>query len=205
MKLYTAVNPAPNPRRVHIFMAEKGILIPRINLSIVKGEQKSAEFSQKNSRSQVPVLELDDGTTISESVSICRYLEDLHPQPLLFGGTALERATIDMWIRRIEFNVMGPVGLFWAHAHPFTARVVRQYNDFGESNRGRWESAARWLNAELATSKFVAGDAFTMADIVALTTIDFAIWIGLPIPEDCEALVDWHRKVSERPSVQAES
>ena len=201
MKLYSAPNPAPNPRRVLIFLAEKGVSIPIIDLSLMKGEHKAPDFVAKNSRAQIPVLELDDGTTISESISICRYLDELYPEPPLFGTNALDRATIDMWVRRIEFNMMAPVGLFWAHAHPYTARVVTQFKDFGQSNRARWEAAARWLDKELAKQEFVAGTSFTIADIATLTTIDFAIWIGLSIPDDCPALTNWHEKVSKRQSV----
>jgi glutathione S-transferase len=201
MKLYSAPNPAPNPRRVLIFLAEKGLTIPVVNMSLMKGEHKAPEFAVKNSRMQIPVLELEDGTTISESISICRYLDEIHPSPPLFGTSALERATVDMWVRRIEFNVMAPVGLFWAHAHPYTARVITQFKDFGESNKARWESAARWLDKELDTQDFVAGANFTIADIAALTTIDFAIWIGLAIPDTCSALIAWHEKVSKRASV----
>jgi glutathione S-transferase len=201
MKLYSAPNPAPNPRRVLIFLAEKGVTIPIIDLSLIKGEHKAPDFVAKNSRGQIPVLELDDGTIISESISICRYLEEIHPKPPLFGTNALEGATIDMWVRRIEFNLMAPVGLFWAHAHPYTARVVTQFKDFGESNRARWDAAARWLDRELAKQDYVAGPNFTIADIATLTTIDFAIWIGLPIPADCEKLLAWHTTVSARPSV----
>jgi glutathione S-transferase len=201
MKLYSAPNPAPNPRRVLIFLAEKGISMPIIDLSLLKGEHKAPDFVAKNSRAQIPVLELDDGTTISESVSICRYLDDLHPNPPMFGTNAIERATIDMWVRRIEFNVMAPVGLFWAHAHPFTARVVKQHKEFGESNRARWEASVQWLDTELAKTAFIAGDSFTIADIAALTTIDFALWIGLEIPDGCDSLKAWHQKVSSRASV----
>lgn len=201
MKLYSAPHPAPNPRRVLIFLAEKGVSISIIDLSLMKGEHKEPDFVAKNSRAQIPVLELDDGTTISESISICRYLDELYPDPPLFGTHALERATIDMWVRRIEFNVMAPVGLFWAHAHPYTARVVTQFKDFGQSNRARWEAAARWLDKELASQEFVAGNWFTIADIATLTTIDFAIWIGLAIPDECTALINWHEKVSQRQSV----
>jgi glutathione S-transferase len=202
MKLYSAPNPAPNPRRVLIFLAEKGISMPIIDLSLMKGEHKAPNFVAKNSRGQIPVLELDDGTTISESISICRYLDEIYLEPPLFGTNALERAMIDMWVRRIEFNVMAPVGLYWAHAHPYTARVVTQFKDFGESNRARWEAAARWLDKELSNQDFVAGSNFTIADIATLTTIDFAIWIGLPIPIDCEKLLAWHVSVSSRPSVK---
>jgi glutathione S-transferase len=201
MKLYSAPNPAPNPRRVLIFLAEKGVSIPIVDMSLIKGEHKAPEFAAKNSRMQIPVLELDDGTTISESISICRYLDEIYPQSPMFGTNPLERATIDMWVRRIEFNVMAPVGLFWAHAHPYTARVVTQFNDFGQSNRARWESAARWLDRELDHGGFIAGANFTIADIATITTIDFAIWIGLAVPSECANLIAWHRRVSSRPSV----
>lgn len=201
MKLYSAPDPAPNPRRVLICLAEKGIHMPVIDMSLIKGDHKAPEFAAKNSRMQIPVLELVDGTTISESVAICRYLDEIYPQPPMFGENALERATIDMWVRRIEFNVMAPVGLFWAHAHPYTARVVTQYKEFGQSNRARWEAAARWLDRELDNSAYVAGSVFTIADIVALTTIDFAIWIGLEMPEGCLKLAAWHQSVSARPSI----
>jgi glutathione S-transferase len=201
MKLYSAPSPAPNPRRVLIALAEKGVSIPVLDLSLIKGEHKLPDFVAKNSRAQIPVLELDDGTCISESIAICRYLDEIHPNPPLFGTDALSRATVDMWVRRIELNVMAPVGLFWAHAHPYTARVVRQFPDFGQSNRARWETAATWLNGELAKTEFVGSDVFTIADIATLTTIDFAIWIGLAIPEECAALKDWHVRVSNRSSV----
>jgi glutathione S-transferase len=201
MKLYSAPNPAPNPRRVLICLAEKGISVPIVDLSLIKGEHKAPEFVAKNSRGQVPVLELDDGTTITESISICRYLDELHPNPPLFGSTAYERANIDMWVRRIEFNIMQPVGLFWAHAHPYTARVIKQFTEFGESNRARWEAAAKWLDTELAKTEYIAGPDFTIADIAALSTVDFAIWIGLPIPEDCTNLAAWHARMCQRPSV----
>ena len=201
MKLYSAPNPAPNPRRVLLFLAEKGIRMPVIYVSLVKGEHKNPEFAAKNSRMQIPVLELDDGTTLSESMSICRYLEEIYPDPPLFGTTALERATIDMWVRRIEFNLMAPVGQFWAHAHPYTARVVKQFKDFGDSNRARWETAALWLDGELTTQDFVAGATFTIADIATLTTVDFAVWTGLSIPDTCTNLCAWHERVSGRESV----
>jgi glutathione S-transferase len=201
MKLYSAPYPAPNPRRVLIFMAETGITMPVIDLSIVKAEQKAPDFVQKNSRGQVPVLELDDGTCISESVSICRYLDEVSQKPSLFGTTPFERAEIDMWVRRLEFNVMQPVGLFWAHAHPFTARVITQFKDFGESNRPRFEAAAKWLDRELADRDFVAGSHFTMADIVAFTTFEFALWIGLSLPESASRVQTWFDQIKARDSV----
>ena len=124
MKLYGAPMPAPNPRRVRIFLAEKGIDLPETPVDMRKREHKSADFRAKNSMGQLPALELDDGTCISETVAICRYFEETHPEPPLFGRTAVEKALVDQWIRRVEFAVMMPVGNFWRHAHPYTAALA---------------------------------------------------------------------------------
>jgi glutathione S-transferase len=203
MKLYGAPTPAPNPRRVRIFLAEKGIDLPETFIDMRKREHKSPEYREKNSLGQIPTLELDDGTTISETVAICRYFEELHPQPPLFGRTALEKAQVDMWTRRTEFVLMTPVGMFWRHAHPYTAALLTQFKDFGESNRAHVVSGMRWLDRELAGHEFIAGDAFTMADICALTTLDFANWIGLETPAEFTNLHGWHQRVAARPSASA--
>lgn len=204
MKLYNTPMPAPNPRRVRIFLAEKGVEIPLVDVALQKGEHKAAEHVARNSLGQTPVLELDDGTCISETVAICRYLESLYPEPAMFGRTGLEQAQIEMWVRRVEFQLMGPAGNFWRHAHPFTARVVvPQYKEFGEANRGAYERALIWLDGELAGREFVAGEAFTMADICALSTVDFADWIGLKVPEAAGNLRAWHARVSARGSAGA--
>ena len=203
MKLYNSAMPAPNPRRVRIFAAEKGVDLPLEEVSLIEREHKSDEYRQKNSLGQTPILELDDGNVIAESVSICRYLEELHPEPPLFGRTALERAQIDMWLRRVEFVLMGPVGNFWRHAHPFAAKVVKQFNDFGESNREATAAAFRWLDRELADRDFIAGDAFSVADIAALCTVDFAKFAGLEMSDDCANLRAWHARVSARSSAAA--
>jgi glutathione S-transferase len=203
MILYGAPNPAPNPRRVRIFLAEKGIDLPETRIDMMKREHKSAEFRAKNPMGQIPTLELDDGTCISETVSICRYLEEIHPTPPLFGTTAVERATIDMWIRRVEFSVMMPVGQFWRHAHPRTAALLTQYKDFGESNKTTYSGAQKFMDRELSTKPFVAGDTYSMADICLLTTIDFATWIGLPLEAEFTHLSDWHNRVTARASAEA--
>ena len=204
MILYGERNPAPNPRRVRIFIAEKGIDLPETRVDMRKREHKSDEHKARNSLGQVPTLVLDDGTAISESVSICRYLESLHPTPALFGQTAVEQANVDMWIRRIEFQVMTPVGMFWRHAHPLTAALLTQFNDFGESNREAYGRVLSWLDRELADGRaFLAGAAYSMADIVALTTIDFATFTGLEMPAEAPHLHAWHERVSARPSAAA--
>ena len=203
MILYGAPNPAPNPRRVRIFLAEKGIDLPETRIDMMKREHKSDEHRARNSLGQIPTLVLDDGTAISETVAICRYLDETNDGPPLFGTTPLERAQVDMWIRRIEFVIMNPVGMFWRHAHPRTAALIAQFKDFGESNRAHYEAGLKWLDRELQGKLFVAGETYTMADICALSTVDFAEWIGLSIPDDLPNVKAWHDRVTARPSAQA--
>jgi glutathione S-transferase len=203
MKLYGAPMPAPNPRRVRMFLAEKGIELAETPLSLIKREHKSPEYRAKNSLGQVPTLELDDGTAISETVAICRYFEETQPEPSLFGKTAVEKATVDMWVRRIEFTLMNPVANYWRHAHPRTAALVTQFKDFGESNREVYAKAQCWVDRELSDRPFIAGQAFTVADICALSTVDFADWIGLPIDAERTHLIAWRERVSARPSASA--
>jgi glutathione S-transferase len=204
MKLYGAPKPAPNPRRVRMFLAEKGIDLPETPVDLAQRQHKSPEYRRKNSLGQVPTLELDDGTTISETVAICRYFEELHPEPSLFGRTAVEKAQVDMWVRRIEFQLMQPVGNFWRHAHPRTAALLTQYKDFGESNRAAYSNAQRWLDGELADGRpFIAGERISMADICALSTVDFAHWIGLDLDNEHTRLRGWHERMRARPSADA--
>ena len=203
MKLYGAPMPAPNPRRVRIFLAEKGIELAETPVNLMKREHKSPEYRAKNSLGQVPTLELDDGTAISETVAICRYFEEIQPEPSLFGKTAVEKAHVDMWVRRIEFILMNPVTNYWRHAHPRTAALLTQFKDFGESNKEAYANAQRWLDRELADRPFIAGQAFTVADICALSTVDFADLIGLPIEAERTRLIAWRERVSARPSASA--
>ena len=205
MKLYNEADPAPNPRRVRIFLKEKGVDLELVPTPLMKRAHKAPEHMARNPLGQVPVLELDDGSHLSESVSICRYLEELHPEPNLFGRDARERATIDMWLRRAEFRLMQPLGQIWVHTHPFTAAVAtqafgKQFTEYGEANRNVVTSASRLFDREIAGRPFIAGDRYTMADIVAQTTFDFARFIGVDIPEGCQALSDWYARVSARPS-----
>lgn len=204
LKLYGEANPAPNPRRVRMFAAEKGLDLREIRIGMRQGGHKSPEHKARNSLGQVPVLELDDGQMISESVAICRYLEALHPTPAMFGTCALSQARTDMWVRRIEFQLMVPVGMYWRHAHPLTASLLVQNREFGESNKPIAAKAMDWLDRELADGReWIAGDAYGMADIVALTTIDFAGFIGLEVPEEAERLKAWRDRASARPSAAA--
>ncbi|MBA3837777.1 MAG: glutathione S-transferase, partial [Zymomonas sp.] len=199
-----AANPAPNPRRVRIFLAEKGIKLTTKLLSIPAGEHKHPDFLAINPLGQVPALALDDGEVITESVSICRFLEALNPDPPLFGRGPKGVAEVDMWVRRVELRLMMPVGMVWAHTHPFTARVVKpQYTEYGESNRPRALAAMAEIDAALEGRPWLAGKDYSMADIVLLSVVDFAEWIGLKMPEELGNLRSWHERASARPSAAA--
>ncbi len=204
MKLYGAPKPAPNPRRVRMFLAEKGIELAETPVDLMQREHKSDAHLARNSLGQVPTLVLDDGVAISETVAICRYFEETHPEPPLFGRTPTEKALVDMWVRRVEFQLMQPVGNFWRHAHPRTAALLHQYKDFGESNRGAYARAQTWLEGEMADGRpFIAGDALSMADICAISTVDFAHWIGLDLAPEHARLAAWHGRMKARPSYEA--
>ncbi len=204
MKFYGAPMPAPNPRRVRIFAAEKGISLPEIPLDLRERDHKSPDHMKRNSLGQVPVLELDDGTTITETISICRYLDALHPEPPMFGRTPVEIGVIDMWIRRIEIQLAEPTRMFWRHAHPATAALVEQHVVFGESNRATLARAMDWFDREIADGRtFIAGESYTMCDIAALTMIDFATLIGLDPVGNRTSVAAWHERASARPSAAA--
>ncbi|HMI89924.1 MAG TPA: glutathione S-transferase [Polyangiales bacterium] len=204
MLIYGAPYPAPNPRRVRMYLAEKGLSPPYTDVDMLARGHKAPDFVAKNSLGQVPTLVLDDGTAISESVAICRYFEALHPDPPLFGTTPLEQASIEMWMRRIELQLMQPIGLFWVNAHPLTAGLSAQkHKDFGEAQKRRALDRMRWLDREIAGREFVAGAAFSMADIIAESAIDFAKFVGIPLPEDVPALAAWRARMKQRPSFRA--
>jgi glutathione S-transferase len=200
---YDSPNPAPNPRRVRIFAAEKGISLPTKEVSLVTREQKSPEFLAINPRGQTPALELDDGTVITESVAICRFLEALHPDPPLFGRTATEIGLVEMWCRQVELIAMNPVGQVWVHTHRFTASLPGRNPQWGEANRPAVADAFAFFDRRLEDSQHLAGDRYTVADILLLTTVDFARFVGCGPSEDLLSLTRWHESVSARPSASA--
>lgn len=203
MKLYD-FKTGPNPRRVRIFLAEKGIEVPLVHVDIMKREQKAPDFLKKNPIGSIPVLELDDGTCISESVAICRYFEELQPEPPLFGRNPVEKAQIEMWLRRVELNFMVPVGMVWIHGHPLTARLLKQIPEAADQNRKRTQIGYRLLDAQLADTAFVAGDDYSVVDAVLLASLDFANGlVGVPYDETLTHLKRWHNTVSARPSATA--
>lgn len=205
MKLYTENYPAPNPRKVHVYLAEKGLTVDRVHTKMQERQHKAPEFLKKNSLGQVPVLETDDGKFISESVAICRYFEALHPTPPLFGRDPFDAATVEMWIRRAEFRLWNPMGQVWINADPRTAAVnPNQFKDYGEHSKKVLANAMKWIDRELSDGReFLAGEHYTMADIVLLCGIDFAKFIHQNMPDDAQHLRAWHARVSARPSARA--
>jgi glutathione S-transferase len=202
MKIYD-YKLAPNPRRVRVFLAEKGLKVPLEEVDIMKGVNRQPPFLAKNPLGGIPVLELDDGRLIAESVAICRYFEVLHPEPALFGTGAFEQATVEMWNRRIELAMLVPVGMVWAHLHELTRTRIKQIPEVGEQSRKVVEARYRWLDEELANRPFIAGEKYSIADISAMIVIDFAKFNNISIQPDQKNLARWHRSVSSRPSAAA--
>lgn len=210
MKLYDFQR-APNPRRVRIYIAEKGIDIPLQQVDLASHAQFDAEFSQRNPMRTVPVLELDDGTCISESLAICRYLEVLHPEPALFGRSALEQAMVEMWTRRAELGgmlhaaevVRNTLPFFADRALPGVNGGVPQIPALVERGMAGLQRFFQSFDRQLADNEFVAGDYYSVADITTQVTIDFAGWCKIRVPENCPHLQRWHQAVSARPSARA--
>ncbi len=194
---------APNPRRVRIFLAEKGIEIDYEQIDINAGEHKSEAMTALNPMQRIPVLVLDDGTAISETIAICRYFEALQPDPPLMGTTALEKAVIDMWQRRVEEKLLMPVAQVLRHTNPRMAALENpQVPEWGEANRPRVEWMLDVLDAELADRNYIAGNDYSLADISALVGTDFMRVIKTDIGER-DNLRRWHDRVSARPSASA--
>jgi glutathione S-transferase len=203
MKLYDAGR-APNPRRVRIFLAEKGIQVPLVPIDLGRLEHKAPAYVAVNPLQRTPALELDDGTVITESIAICRYFEELHPEPPLFGTSALERARVEMWQRRLEFGLLGTVASVFRHLHPAMAEMeVPQVAAWGETNKPKVIEFLRFLDGELAARDFVAGDRFSIADITGLVGLDFMKPAKIGLPDELANVRRWHERLSARPSAQA--
>ncbi len=184
MKLYE-YKAFPSPRRVRMFLAEKGIDIPCEQVDVPAGEHRSPEYLSKNPDGVVPLLELDSGEYISETVAISRYFEEIYPQTPLMGTTAEEKAVIEMWQRRVENSLANTVATYFHHATEGLGESDRYRNkEWGEENRGKAISSMKQLNDQLAHNKFIAGDTFSIADITALCAIDFATAVNIPIPDE---------------------
>ena len=202
MKLYDAKT-APNPRRVRVFLAEKGITVPVEQVDIVAARNRELAFRAKNPMGTLPVLELDDGTTIAESVAICRYFEEVQPAPPLMGTDATDRALVEMWQRRMEYELFVPVTQVFRNTHAFFAGRIPQVAEYGEVCRTHAAQRLAWLDEVLAHRAFVAGERYTIADITLLCAIDFGRVSDIRIQPDQPNLQRWHDAVSSRPSARA--
>jgi glutathione S-transferase len=203
MKLYDS-KMAPNPRRTRIFMAEKGVSVPTEQVDMMKMEHKTAEYTAINPLQRMPVLVLDDGTVIAESLAICRYFDALHPEPPLFGVGPKEIALVEMWSRRVENNFFATVAAVFRHLHPAMKELeVPQVPAWAEANKPRVTQFLELLDTELGKHEFIVGDRFTVADITALCTVDFMKPARLTVPEGAANVKRWHAAVSARPSAKA--
>lgn len=203
MKLYDFAR-APNPRRVRIFLAEKGLTVPTEQVDITTLQQKSPAFTALNPLQRVPALELDDGTVLAESIAICRYFEALRPEPPLFGRGAKESALVEMWNRRMELNLLNAVATVFRHLHPAMKQMEQpQVPQWGEANKPRVYEFLAILDRELRDRLFAAGDHFSVADITGLVAIDFLKPAKLAVPPELANVRRWHVQLAERPSAAA--
>jgi glutathione S-transferase len=194
---------APSPRRVRIFLAEKEIDVELVQVDIIRNANRTPDFYKKNPLGSLPILEFDDGSCLSESVAICRYFEEIQPEPSLFGVGARERAIVEMWNRRVELEIFAPVGHVWSHLSKVSEGRGRRIPEFGEvQKRGAIECIA-WLDGELGDRAFIAGDRYSIADITTLCMIDFARTVDIRIQAEQTNLARWYREVSSRPSAKA--
>jgi glutathione S-transferase len=202
MKIYNSPV-APNPRRVRVFLAEKGLTVPLEDVDIGNAVNRQPDFLKINPLAGVPVLELDDGTHIAESVAICRYFEGLQPEPPLMGIDAKDRAVVEMWNRRMEFAVLMPIADSFRQRHEFFKGRIRQLPAYAELQKENATDALKWLDRELAHRRYIAGDRFTIADITGMIAIDFGRVSKITIQPDQSNLARWHAEVSARPSAKA--
>jgi glutathione S-transferase len=203
MKLYDGGR-APNPRRVRIFLAEKGISVPIEPVDIGAGQHKSDAYTAINPLQRLPALILDDGTVLTESIAICRYFEALQPQPALFGTGAKGIALVEMWQRRIELTLMAAIQAVFRHLHPGMAQLQQpQIAAWGEINKPRAIEFLQLLDRELGERQYVAADTFSVADITGLVSIDLMKPAKLTVPTELKNVVRWHAEVSARPSAKA--
>jgi len=195
---------APNPRRVRVFLAEKGVAYDTIEVLIANHAHQTPEFRKKNPIALLPVLELADGRVLRESMAICRYIEETHPEPNLFGSDAWERAQIEMWNRHAELELLWPISQVFRNTHKFWEGRIKQAPEFGTVMREHLAERFDWLEGELAHRSYMAGDRFTVADITALCAIDFGKVSDIRIKGETHPhLAGWHKRVSERPSAKA--
>ncbi len=195
MKLYTT-HPAPNPFRLRVFLVEKGIELPIEQIDIMAGETRGPEFLKKNSLGELPVLELDDGTLLTEAIAICRYLESEYPDTPLMGRTPLEVAKIDMWTRRMEQQIQTPIGEVARHTFPLFADSTEQLPEYAETQKRLALKRWAWLDAELSDGRvYVCDDKFSVADITGMAALMICDFSGETVPKDMVNVKRWETAV----------
>ena len=203
MKFYNSIG--PNPRVVKMFMAEKGIDIPRVEVDLMGGENRQGSHLARNPSGQTPTLELDDGSFLAEITAICEYLEEKHPKPPLIGTTAEERAVTRMWTRRIDLQIVEPmlIGFRSAEGHELFKTRVRLLPQAAADLKTLAQERITWLDGLIASNAFVAGNRFTLADILLYCTLDFGSTVGQPLNRDNANIAAWFDRVNARPSAEA--
>jgi len=201
MKIYGTPN-VGSPRRLAVYLAEKGLRVPFVPIDLRRGEHRTPAFLALNPMALVPVLELDDGRHLAETMSIARYLEELFPDPPFLGRDAFERAHLDMWSRQIEFGLYSEIRDWFRQTSPFAKPLeADQLPAWGERARRRAEAGLRDLDRRLATNRFIAGPDFSFADITLVTSLQGTAAAGFAIPADCANVLRWFEMASSRPSV----
>lgn len=202
MKVYDFVG-APNPKKLRVYLAEKGLAIPTEQVNIVSGDNRKPEFLKKNPSAGLPVLELDDGTHLPESLAIIEYLEELHPDPPMIGRSALERARVRSLERIAELGVLSRIATIFQNTHPFMAGRVKQSADAADNARNMLAGALKVLDAEIGRRPFVAGERPTIADCTLLAALEFGEFAGVPLDPAHANVTRWYAAFKERPSAQA--
>jgi glutathione S-transferase len=203
MKLYTSIG--PNPRTVRMFLLEKGVALPTVEVDLMGGENRRPPYAERNPAGQLPALELDDGRLLAETVAICEYLEELHPTPTLIGATPLERAETRMWLRRIELGITEHLynAFRWSEGIELFRPRMRVVPEAAPGLKAIVRDKLAWLDPQLATKPYVAGERFTLADIVLFAALDFGRTVGQPFDEQLANVGAWFARVGARPSAQA--
>lgn len=202
MKLYTSKG-AVSPARVQFFLAEKGIDVERVQVNLMAGEHKTPAYRAISANGRTPALQLDDGRTLCETVAICRYFEELHPEPPLFGRDAFERAQVEMWNRIVEFELMVPMAMAFRHTFPAMKVLEDQVPEFGEKQRVAAQKRAKRFDRQLETQPYIAGQHFSIVDITAWCSFRFFRIAGFELTDEQPHLRAWFQRVKERPAAAA--
>ena len=204
MKFYNSVG--PNPRVVKLFMAEKGIEIPEVTIDLRGGENRRAPYNvDVNAAGQTPALELDDGGMLCEVTAICEYLDERFPEPTLVGSSPEERANTRMWTRRVDLKICEPLtnGFRFAEGLPLFESRLRCLPEAADGLKATAQDGIKWLDAQIAGREFIAGDAFTLADIMLFTFLDFGASVGQPLDPANRNILGWFERTKSRPSTAA--